>query len=152
MVVAQFEEDKIPWKEKLVSPMTDGCATMQGHVSGVKKLLADRAPQVIDLGSCNDHHLGNAARHGCGKIKVSEDYDTLPEMFIDLYYDLGAAPGKGNKRKKSFEKLAKDKGRQIKAFHKYGATRFKGYCICIEPIIFNWENLYDYYDNVEEPT
>ena len=151
-LVAQFEEDKIPWKEKLVSMMTDGCATMQGRVGGVKKLLADRAPQVIDLGSCNDHHLGNAARHGCGKIKVSEDYDTLPEMFIDLYYDLGAAPGKGNKRKLKFEEIAKAKGRKLKAFHKYGNTRFKGYKICIEPILFNWENIIEFYTTVEEPS
>ena len=58
-LVAQFEEDKIPWKEKLVSPMTDGCATMQGRVGGVKKMLIDRAPQVIDLGSCNAGCLRN---------------------------------------------------------------------------------------------
>ena len=151
-LVEQFDEDRIPWREKLIAPMTDGCPTMQGHQNGVKKKLADLAPQIQDFGSCNDHHLGNAARYGCKEIDVTEDYQTLPEVFIDLYYDLGAAPGKGNKRKKSFEKLARDKGRKIKSFHKYGATRFKGYCICIEPILFNWENLFDYYDNVEEPT
>ena len=151
-LVENFDEDGIPWREKLIAPMTDGCPTMQGHRNGVKKRLTDLAPQVHDFGSCNDHHLGNAARYGCEEVGVTEDYETLPEMFIDLYYDLGAAPGKGNKRKKSFEKLAKDKGRQIKAFHKYGGTRFKGYCICIEPIIFNWENIIDYYQNAEEPT
>ena len=151
-IVEQFEADQIPWKEKLVAPMTDGCNVMQGRSGGVKKLLSDRAPQVVDLGSCNDHHLGNAARYGCEEIKASEDYDNLPAMFIDLYYDLGAAPGKGNKRKLKFEQIAKQKGRKIKSFHKYGNTRFKGYQICIEPILFNWENLFEYYSiPVEKP-
>merc|ERR1711978_361400 len=27
-LVEQFDEDRIPWREKLIAPMTDGCPTM----------------------------------------------------------------------------------------------------------------------------
>ena len=148
----QLDEDKILWKEKLIAPMTDGCPTMQGKHNGVKKRICDMAPQVVDFGSCNDHHLGNAARHGCSTIEVTDDYENLSFVFMDVVYDLGGAPGKGNKRKLEFEKKARDKGRKLKAFHTYGSTRFKGYPICIEPILFNWDSLVEYYSQVTHPT
>ena len=148
----QLDEDKIPWREKLIAPMTDGCPTMQGKHSGVKKRICDLAPQVVDFGSCNDHHLGNAARHGCSTLEVTEDYKDLSFVFMDVVYDLGGAPGKGNKRKLEFEKMAKEKGRKLKALHTYGSTRFKGYPICIEPILFNWDSLVEYYSQVTQPT
>ena len=38
-VTDQLDDDRIPWRQKLISPMTDGCNTMSGHVSGVKKRI-----------------------------------------------------------------------------------------------------------------
>ena len=151
-IVEQLEEDKIDWKGKLISPMTDGCPTMQGRVNGVKKKFSDHAPQVLDFGSCNDHHIGNAARHACSEIRISDDYGAMYEVFIDILYDIGGAPGKGMKRQKEFERLAKEKGRKLKSFHQYGGTRFKGYPTCIEPILFNWDSLVDYYSRVTKPS
>ena len=64
--------------------MTDGCPTMQGNKSGVKKRIINKAPQVVDFGSCNGHHLGNGARYGCNSIPVTDDYENLFEVFIDV--------------------------------------------------------------------
>ena len=36
-ILSSFDEDGINYRMKLVAPMTDGCATMQGKRSGVKK-------------------------------------------------------------------------------------------------------------------
>ena len=151
-ITDQLEEDKIDWKSKLVSVMTDGCPTMQGNKTGVKKRIMDKAPQVLDFGSCNGHHLGNAARHGCNSIKVTEHYENLYEVFIDVVCDIGGAPGKGLKKKEEFEQLAKSKGRTLKPFKTYGGTRFKGYTSCITPILFNWETLNDYYSSLKTPS
>ena len=52
-LLGQFAEDGIDYKKKLISTMTDGCNTMQGHIGGVKKLLSEQVPQLVDLGSCN---------------------------------------------------------------------------------------------------
>ena len=62
-LLSQFDEDGVDYKNKLVSAMTDGCSTMQGRIGGVKKLLSDRIPELLDPGSCNDHHLSNAMKH-----------------------------------------------------------------------------------------
>ena len=151
-ITDELDEDKIEWKTKLVSIMTDGCPTMQGNKSGVKKRIIDKVPQVVDFGSCNGHHLGNGARHGCNSIEVTEDYENLYEVFIDVVYDIGGAPGKGLKKKKQFEEIAKSKGRVLKPFKSYGGTRFKGYTNCITPILFNWETLIEYYSNLGAPS
>ena len=37
--------------------MTDGCNTMQGGKTGVKKQLTEKIPQFVDFGACNDHHI-----------------------------------------------------------------------------------------------
>ena len=44
--------------------MSDGCNMMEGKRKGVKKLLGDKVPGIVDLGSCNDHHLANAMKNG----------------------------------------------------------------------------------------
>lgn len=151
-IIEQLQDDNINWKQKLISLMTDGCPTMQGCASGVKKRIIDQAPQIIDFGSCNGHHIGNAARHACSEIHVTNDYDKLCEVFIDVIYDIGGAPGKGLKKKEAFERLAKEKGREVVPFASYGGTRFRGYTNCIIPILHNWESIIDYYSNVGNPT
>ena len=88
----QLDEDNVPWRQKLIAPMTDGCRTMAGHKSGVKKRLEKLVPQLKDLGSCNDHHIGNAATHGVETL--DED---VKEALVNIYFDIGGAKGKGLK-------------------------------------------------------
>ena len=143
----QMDDDLVPWRTKLLAPMTDGCNTMAGRLSGVKKRLADLVPDLKDLGSCNDHHIGNAAKKGV------EDFDEdVKEVLVNVYFDLGGAKGKGLKKKKHFERLAKAKGRKVVALKKFGATRFRSYRISSSPVIRNWSCLVDYYTSVDKPT
>ena len=114
----QMEEDKIPWRQKMIATMTDGCNTMAGCRSGVKIRFEQMIPQMKDFGSCNDHHLGNAAQAGCEAL----DSD-VREVLVNIYFDLGGAKGKGLKKKPTYESFSKEKGRKLKA-------------LCKEPVAF----------------
>ena len=143
----QMDEDKIPWRKKLIAPMTDGCNTMAGCISGVKKRLQVLVPELKDLGSCNDHHIGNAAQRGLEAL--DED---IKETLVNIYFDIGGAKGKGLKKKKAYEKIAKDKRRKLFALKKFGSTRFRSYRISTAPILHNWNTIVAYYSSVTKPT
>ena len=82
----------------MIAPMADGCNTMAGCNSGVKKRLEELVPQLKDLGSCNDRHLGNATQAGCEAF--DED---VRESLVNICFDLGGARGKGLKKKRNYE-------------------------------------------------
>ena len=103
----------------MIATMTDGCNTMDGCRSGVQKRLEQMVPQLKDFGSCNDQHLGNAAQ-GCEALD-----DDVREVLVNIYFDLGGANGKGLKKKHEYERLAREKGRKLKALRKFGGTRFR---------------------------
>ena len=127
--------------------MTDGCSVMEGKHSGVKKRLSEKISQLKDFGSCNDHHLGNAMEKG------TEAFDEDVAMAaMNIYFDLGGAKGKGLKRKKEFEKVAEDKGIEVKAFKKLCSTRFRGIRLSLAPILHNWSAIISYYTSVNKPT
>ena len=66
-----------------------------GKRKGVKKLLGDKVPGIVDLGSCNDHHLANSMKHGV------EAFDSdVPNILVNIFIDLGGAKGYGLKKKK----------------------------------------------------
>jgi len=44
----QFDFDEINWQQKIIT-MTDGCNTMEGHFSGVKKRLGELVLHLKDL-------------------------------------------------------------------------------------------------------
>ena len=56
-LLSQFDSDGVDFMKKLLSTMTDGCNTMQGGKTGVKKQLSEKIPQFVDFGACNDHHM-----------------------------------------------------------------------------------------------
>ena len=143
----QMDEDKVPWRQKLIAPMTDGCNTMAGNLTGVKKRLEMLVPELKDLGSCNDHHIGNAAQRG-----IEAFDEDMREVLVNIYFDLGGAKGKGLKKKKAYEKLGKDKGRKLVALKKFGSTRFRSYRISSAPVLLNWNTIVDYYSSVTKPT
>jgi hypothetical protein len=112
-LLGEMEDDKIDYRNKCIAPMTDGCSTMQGAISGVKVRLAKKIPQLKDFGSCNDHHIGNVAQAG-----VEAFDEDVKEALVNIYFDIGGAEGKGLKKKKVFEEIAKSKGRKIVALRK----------------------------------
>ena len=61
-LLGHLDQDGIDYRKKLFCSMTDGCNAMQGENGGVKKLLAEKILQFVDLGSCNDHHISKV---GC---------------------------------------------------------------------------------------
>ena len=146
-ITEELDDDGVhDWKEKLVAVMTDGCNTMIGCHSGVQKRLQAVVPQLKLLGSCNGHHISNAAKYGVNAL--DED---IKEVLVNVFFDIGGAKGKGLKKKHHYERLAKQKKRQIKALKKFGATRFRSFRICADPVLYNWDSLFDYYSNVTKP-
>ena len=142
-----MDEDKLPWQEKLVAPMTDGCNTMAGCNAGVKKKLEERVPQLKDVGSCNAHQISNAGKYGV------EAFDNdVKEVLVNVYFDIGGAKGKGLKKRKNYQAIAKAKHRKLKALKKFCLTRFQSFRTCISPILFNWDMLIDYYSSLSKPT
>ena len=115
----------------------------------MKTQLAKLVPQLKDLGSCNDHPISNSAKHGY------EAFDTdVKEVLVNLYFDIGGAKGKGLKKMRDFETIAKKaKNKSVtKKLRKFGATRFRSYRICIAPVISNWDSIVEYYDSVKKLT
>ena len=51
-----------------------------------------------------------------------------------------------------YERLAREKGRKLKALRKFGGTRFRSYRICILLILFNWGTIMEYYKSLKKPT
>ena len=142
-----FDKDGIDYKNKLVVVMTDGCNTMQGHRSGVKKRLTDIVPQCYDLGSCNDHHISNALKHAV------ESFDSdRQQALVNIYCDLGGAKGRGLKRKKAFEIVCQEKGIIPIPFKQFCSTRFRSVRECLKPVLFNWEALVQYYAKLKSST
>ena len=98
--------------------------------------LADKVPQFKDLGSCNDHHLGNTMQ----KAVEAFDEDCVTAV-MNTYQDIGGAKGFGLKKKKEFHKVAAAMGVQMKAFKKLVSTRFRGIRLSIDPVLHNLTNL-----------
>ena len=59
----------------------------------------------MNPGSCTDHHLSNAMKHAVDAF----DPD-IERALVNIYMDVGGAPGRGLKRKKHFEKICLDMG------------------------------------------
>ena len=74
--------------------MIDGCNTMTGCKTGVQKRLQAIVPQLKHLGSCNGHHINNAAKYGVNAL--DED---IKEVLVNVFFDNGGAKGKGVKKK-----------------------------------------------------
>lgn len=118
-VLNTFVEDGIDYKQKMIDIGIDGCATMLGHKSGVITRLKEEIPQLQNHGSCNSHNLSNTMQHA-----VTAFDPDMKKAFVDIYYDLGGAKGKGLKKKKAFEVVAADNGIVPEAFRRFVNTRY----------------------------
>lgn len=143
----QFIEDRIDYKEKMVSLDLDGCSTMQGCKAGVITRMVDEVPELSSLGSSNAHNISNAMSHG-----VKACAPDIVEALVDLYQDLGGAKGKGLKKKKEFEGLAKEMGIDIEAFKRFVSTRFRSLRTCIAPVLHNYLVIVAFYKGRKKPS
>ena len=127
--------------------MTDGCNTMQGGKTGVKKHLSEKIPQFVDFGACNDHHICNALKYGV----TAFDPDMEPAL-VNIYIDLGGAKGKGVKKKKEFEAVFQSIGLKPVPFKRFVSRRFHIIRLCLKPVLENWEGIQRYYNSLKKPT
>ena len=146
-LLSQLDEDAIDYKKKLLSAMTDGCNVMQGRLGGVKVLLSKEIPELLDPGSCNDHHLSNAMKHAVTKF----DPD-IEKALVNVYLDIGGQKGRGLKRKKAFEKICNEVGISPLPLKRFCSTRFRAIRTCLRPVLYNWNALNKFYSNVKKPT
>ena len=100
--------------------MTDGCNTMQGGKTGVKKQLSEKIPQLVDFGACNDHRICNALQYG-----VTAFDPGMEPALVNIYIDLGGAKGKGVKKKKEFEAVCPSIGLKPVPFKRFVSARFR---------------------------
>lgn len=143
----EFIEDKIEFKEKMVSLDLDGCSTMQGCKTGVITRMEEEVHQLSSLGSSNAHNICNAMSHG-----VTACAPDVKEALVDLYMDLGGAKGKGLKKKKAFERLARSMGISIMTFKRFVQTRFRSLRTCIEPVLHNYLVVVAFYKDLKKPS
>lgn len=146
-LLTTLDEDGVDYKQKLLSAMTDGCNVMQGKHGGVKKILSDEIPEFFDPGSCNDHHLSNGMKHAVTKF----DPD-IEKALVNVYLDIGGQKGRDLKRKKAFERVAKEVGISPEPIKKFVSTRFRCVCTCLKPVLHNWLALQKFYLNCQKPT
>ena len=143
--------DGVDFKRKLIAPMSDGCATMEGKKSGVKVRLSKEVEGMKDLGPCNGHNISNAIKHGVRVFDTDCD-SAVEDMLVDLFQDIGGAKGKGTKKMKEFFMTCKEIGLKPDKILRFVSTRFRTYRMCLEPVVTNWEGLVKFYKEVKKPT
>ena len=144
-VIEEFEKDNIDFKSKLINVETDGCSTMVGSGTGVKKRFSEEVSQFQPVGSCGAHNISNVMKHAT----KSFDKDII-QLLVNIYYDLGGAPGKGLTKKHAFEKICEEEGIVPMEFRRYVDTRFRSLIQCIPPVIHNYQGIVSYYKSVPE--
>ena len=74
---------------------------------------------------------------------ATTDFDPdIKSALVDVYQDIGGAKGRGLKKKREFEKVAKEVGVEPKPFKRFVSTRFRTLRLCIEPVLHNFEILF----------
>jgi hypothetical protein len=146
-ILDSFTEDRVDYKSKMTDADADGCATMQGCKSGVITQLKEQIPQLQSLGSSNTHNISNAMMHA-----VTASEPDVKSALVDLYQDIGGAKGKGLKKMKECQMVAKEIGVDFAPVKKFVNTRFRILRICIKPVLHNYLALVKYYKELKKPT
>ena len=144
-VIEEFEKDGIDFRSKLIHVETDGCNTMIGSKNGVQLKFQKKIPHMRSIGSCGAHNVSNVMKHATKAF----DGDVVKTL-VDIYYDLGGAPGKGLAKKHEFEKICESIGLIPVEFKKYVDTRFRTLIHCIPPVLHNYQGMVAYYKSIPE--
>ena len=96
-------------KAKIIDVGMDGCNTMIGGKTGVITRMIEEIPELRSTGACNSHHIANAMKHATNKFNPD-----IQQALVDVYQDIEGARGKGLKKKKEYEKVARSMGMEHK--------------------------------------
>ena len=151
IIIESFNLDGVDFKKKLIAPMSDGCATMEGKKSGVKVRLSKEVEDMKDLGACNGHHISNAMKWGVRAFDENSDPE-VEDVLVDLFEDIGGSKGKGTKKMKEFIQTCKAIGLDPRKIKRFLNTRYRAFKLCLEPVLHNWQGLVKYYKEVKKPT
>ena len=108
-VIEAFEEEKIDVKAEMIDVGMDGCNTMIGGKTGVITHMIEEIPELRSTGACKSHHIANAMKHASNKFNPD-----IQQALVDVYQDIEGARGKGLKKKKEYEKVARSMGMEHK--------------------------------------
>ena len=126
-VKGAFEDEEIDLESNAIGGMSDGCATMEGKVSGVKMRLQKEIRGFQDLGSCSDHHLNNTEKHA-----VETFNPEIKPLFNNLYMEVGG--GKSLKNKKSLLKICDEMGIKPVPVPRMTDTRYRHVLKCTKSL------------------
>ena len=72
------------------------------------------------------------------KHAVTEFDPDIEKALVNVYLDIGGQKGRGLKRKKAFERVAKEVGISPEPIKKFVSTRFRCVRTCLKPVLHNW--------------
>ena len=113
-VIEEFDKDGIDFRSKSIHVETDGCNTMVGSKNGVQLKFQKEVQHIRSIGSCGAHNVSNVMKHATKAF----DEDNIVKTPVDVYYDVGGAPGKGLAKKHDFERSCEMIGLVPKEFKK----------------------------------
>ena len=144
-VMEAFEDEDIDLASNCIGAMSDGCATMEGRISGVKLRLQRAIPGFQDLGSCSDHHLNNTEKHA---VEVFNP-ESQP-LFNNLYKELGG--GKSLKNKKTLLKICDGMGIKPVPLNRMTDTRYRHVLKCTKSLEIMMPPILDYLKGIKKLT
>ena len=112
-----MDEMGIPYRERLVSERTDGCATMLGIHKGCHVKNKEIVPELPDLGGCSCHDACNCLKAGMKALNPR-----LPALWKALFPCLEKA---SVKKTLAFREICEKLGMVYKHAPKYLDVRFR---------------------------
>ena len=135
-----MDELDIPYKEKLVSERTDGCATMLGIYKGCHVNNQKIVPQLPDLGGCSCHDACNCLKSGMKALNPK-----LPSLWKALFPCLEKA---SIKKTLAFKETCEELGLVHKHAPKYLEVRFRYTMLLAKFFEENEQALFTYFSGI----
>ena len=146
-ILDQLQDDGIDYKSKLIDVSTDGCNTMVGIRNGFQKKMAEEVPCLHYTGHCRCHDFSNTMQHG-----TQEFCPDLTLALVDVYQAFGGEKGTGSSKMRKFQESCRSRGHDPKPFKKFVTVRFRSIRTCIEPVLFNFDELVHFMKNIQSKT
>ena len=140
-----FQDENIDLGTNCIGAMSDGCATMEGKISGVKVRLERDIPGFQDLGSCSDHHLNNTEKHA-----VETFNPEIKPLFNNLFKEMGG--GKSLKNKKRLHKICDDMGIKPVPLNRMSDTRYRHVLKCTKSLETMMPPILEYLKGIKSNT
>ena len=135
-----MDEMGIPYRERLVSERTDGCATMLGIHKGCHVINKEIVPQLPDLGGCSCHDACNCLKAGMKALNPK-----LPSLWKALFPCLEKA---SIKKTLAFKEICEELGMVHKHAPKYLDVRFRYTMLLAKYCEENDQALFSYFSGI----